>query len=211
MVDFWPRPPERSYPDLILNKLRPGDIHTHVFAQQFPIVAPDGKLFEHLFRARARGVRFDLGHGAGSFWFRNAVPALEQGFAPDTISTDFHMGNVNGPVVNMAKTMSKYLAMGMPLRDVVERSTTAPAMLVGHPELGTLSPGTEADVSVFRLDEGRFGCADCGRTRIEGTHNLACALTVRAGRVVFDPSGLTMPPWRDAPPAYWMTPEEPQA
>ncbi len=207
MVDFWPRPPERPYADLILAKLRPGDIHTHVFAQQFPIVQPDGKLFDHLFRARDRGVRFDLGHGAGSFWFRNAVPALEQGFPPDTISTDFHLGNVNGPVVSMQRTMSKCLAMGMPLQDVVERSTSAPAILVGHPELGTLSPGAEADVAVFRLEEGRFGFTDCGKAKIEGTRNLACALTVRAGKVIFDPSGLTMPPWREAPPAYWVMPE----
>jgi len=206
MVDFWPRPPERPYPELILEKLRPGDIHTHVFAQQFPIVAPDGKLHQHLFRARERGVRFDLGHGAASFWFRNAVPALEQGFPPDTISTDFHMGNVNGPVVSMLHTMSKYLAIGMPLRDVVERSTLAPARLVGHPELGTLSRGAEADVAVFRVLAGRFGYADCGRARLEGAQKLESALTVRAGRVAYDPSGLTMPPWREAPPAYWAMP-----
>lgn len=207
MVDFWPRPPERPYPELILEKLRPGDIHTHVFAQQFPIVDAGGKLHQHLFRARERGVRFDLGHGAASFWFRNAVPALEQGFPPDTISTDFHMGNVNGPVVSMLRTMSKCLAMGMPLREVVERSTVAPARLVGHPELGTLSPGAEADVAVFRLESGRFGYADCGRARIEGSQDLQCALTVRAGRVVYDPSGLAMPLWRDAPAAYWVTPD----
>lgn len=207
MADFWPRPPERPYADLILTKLRPGDIHTHVFAQQFPIVKPDGKLFDHLFRARERGVRFDLGHGAGSFWFRNAVPALEQGFPPDTISTDFHLGNVNGPVVSMQRTMSKCLAMGMSLRDVIERSTSAPARLIGHPELGTLSPGSDADVAVFRLDEGRFSFADCGRAKLEGAWNLACVLTVRAGKVIFDPSGLTMPFWRDAPPAYWVMPE----
>jgi dihydroorotase len=206
MVDFWPRPPERPYPDLLLQKLRPGDIHTHVFAQQFPIVAPDGKISAFLFEARERGIRFDLGHGAGSFWFRNAVPAMEQGFPPDTISTDFHMANVNGPVFSMLHTMSKYLAIGMPLRDVIMRSTVAPARLVGRPELGTLSVGCEADVAVFRQVKGRFGYTDCGHARLNGTRNLECALTVRAGKVVYDPAGLTMPPWRDAPPAYWVTP-----
>ncbi len=85
MVDFWPRPPERPYPDLILKKLRPGDIHTHVFAQQFPIINDKGKVYDYMFEARDRGVIFDLGHGAGSFWFRNAVPALENGFPPDSI------------------------------------------------------------------------------------------------------------------------------
>ena len=101
MVDFWPRPPERPYPQLLLEKLRPGDIHTHVFAQQFPIVDERRRLHDHLLAARKRGVIFDLGHGAGSFWFRNAVPAIEQGFIPDTLSTDLHMGNVNGPVLDM--------------------------------------------------------------------------------------------------------------
>jgi dihydroorotase len=105
MVDFWPRPPERPYADLILDKLRPGDIHTHVFAQQFPILGDDGKVNPILFQARRRGVIFDLGHGAGSFWFRNAVPAIRQGFIPDSISTDLHMDNVNGPVVDMITTM----------------------------------------------------------------------------------------------------------
>jgi dihydroorotase len=116
MVDFWPRPPERSYPDLILKKLRPGDIHTHVFAQQFPILNEARKVNDFMWQARERGVRFDLGHGAGSFWFRNAVPAFQDGFVPDTISTDLHMANICGPVVSMLNTMSKFYAMGMPLQ-----------------------------------------------------------------------------------------------
>ncbi|MDQ3656284.1 MAG: amidohydrolase family protein, partial [Chloroflexota bacterium] len=96
MVDFFPNLPDQSYPDLILEKLRPGDIHTHVFAQQFPIIDEHGQVFDHLRQARERGVVFDVGHGAGSFWFRNAVPAIQQGFIPDSISTDLHTGNVAG-------------------------------------------------------------------------------------------------------------------
>ena len=203
MVDFWPRPPERSYPDLILNKLRPGDIHTHVFAQQFPIVDENGRVYDHLFRARDRGVIFDLGHGAGSFWFRNAVPALKDGFAPDSISTDLHMANINGPVVSMLTTMSKYLSMGMPLQDVIRRSTVAPAREIGRPDLGTLSVGSEADIAVFRHLKGRFGFTDCGHAKILGQEKLACAMTVRAGDIVYDPTGLSMPEWEHAPASYW--------
>ena len=114
MVDFYPWLPERPYPDLILEKLRPGDIHTHVFAQQFPVIDDHGKVFDHLFRARERGVIFDLGHGAASFWFRHAAPAIREGFVPDSISTDLHTGNLNGPVIDMVTTMSKLLAMGVP-------------------------------------------------------------------------------------------------
>src|SRR5215212_4952431 len=196
MVDFYPSLPERPYPELILQKLRPGDIHTHVFAQQFPVTDGQGKVCDHLVRARERGVIFDLGHGAASFWFRNAVPAIRQGFVPDSISTDLHTGNLNGPVIDMATTMSKMLAMGESLPEVIARSTVAPAREIGRPELGTLTPGAEADVTVFRLDEGEFGFVDCGRTRIEGSQRLRCVLTVRAGEIVYNPHGLGLPSWQ---------------
>lgn len=207
MVDFWPRPPERPYPELILNKLRPGDIHTHVFAQQFPILSSDGKVNDFLFAACKRGVRFDLGHGAGSFWFRNAVPALRDGFSPDTISTDLHMGNINGPVSSMLNTMSKCLCMGMPLEEVIQRSTVLPAQLIGRPELGTLSAGACADVAVFERLEGTFGYTDCGKAKMLGSQKLECQLTLRAGQIVYDPNGMSMPLWEQAPEAYWKMPE----
>ena len=121
MVDFWPRPPERPYPELILKKLRPGDIHTHVFARQFPIVDDNGRVFKYMFEARERGVWFDLGHGAASFWFRNGARAIRDGFSPDSISTDLHMGNIHGSVISMLDTMSKCLVMGMPLPEVISK------------------------------------------------------------------------------------------
>ena len=207
MVDFWPRPPERPYPDLILNKLRPGDIHTHVFAQQFPILDEDGHVRDDLRRARDRGVIFDLGHGAGSFWFRNALPALRDGFPPDSISTDLHMGNINGPVVSMINTMSKYLSMGMSLQEVIMRSTVAPAREIGHPELGTLGVGAEADVAVLQRLQGTFGYADCGRAKMVGHGRLQCVMTLRAGEIIYDPTGLSMPEWERAPAPYWVIPE----
>lgn len=206
MVDFWPRPPERPYPDLILKKLRPGDIHTHVFAQQFPIVNKEGKVYDYMFQARERGVIFDLGHGAGSFWFRNAVPAWEDGFPPDSISTDLHMGNINGPVVNTITTMSKFLNIGMPLNEVIYRTTVTPAREINRPDLGTLTPGAEADVAVIRRLEGAFGYTDCGRAKIVGNEKLECALTVKGGEIVYDPTGLSMPLWQDAPETYWKIP-----
>jgi len=206
MVDFWPRPPERPYPELILGKLRPGDIHTHVFARQFPIVDENRRVHDHLWKARERGVIFDLGHGAGSFWFRNAQPALTDGFPPDSISTDLHMGNINGPVVSMIQTMSKCLCMGMPLQEVIYRSTVTPAREVGHPELGTLNVGAEADVAVLRRLQGRHSYADCGKAKMVGDSKLECAMTIRAGKVVYDPEGLSMPEWENAPAAYWEIP-----
>jgi dihydroorotase len=206
MVDFWPRPPERSYEELILEKMRPGDIHTHVFAQQFPVLDERGKPNRILFEARERGVIFDVGHGAGSFWFRNAQPALEGGFAPDSISTDLHTGNVHGVVVDMQTTMNKLLNLGMPLQEVIYRSTVTPAHEIGHPELGALTVGAEADIAVFKLLTGEFSFVDCGRAKIYGDKKLECALTLRAGKIVFDPTGLSMPRWQEAPEAYWRLP-----
>ena len=203
MVDFWPRPPERSYEELILEKMRPGDIHTHVFAQQFPVLDDAEQPSAFLHEARARGVIFDLGHGAGSFWFRNAVPAMQNGFSPDSISTDLHTHNVHGVVVDMQTTMSKMLNIGMPLQEVIQRSTVEPAKEIGHPELGHLSVGAEADVAAFRQLEGEFSFVDCGHAKMLGDRKLECALTLRAGKVVFDPGGLSMPLWEKAPEAYW--------
>ncbi len=199
MYDFWPRP-ERTYEDL-LKKMRPGDIHTHVFAQQFPIVLADGKINPALAEARARGVIFDVGHGAGSFWFRNAVPAQRQGFIPDSMSTDLHTGDLN--VVSMTIVMSKFLAMGVPLDDIIRRSTVNPAAEIHRPELGTLTVGKDADIAVLELAKGHFSYIDCGVARFNGNANLTARMTIRAGRIVYDPSGLSMVEWEKARPQYF--------
>jgi dihydroorotase len=203
MFDFWPRP-DRSYAELILKKMRPGDIHTHVFAQQFPILLPDGKINPILAEARARGVIFDVGHGAGSFWFRNAVPAVKQSFIPDSMSTDLHTGNFT--VLSLTEVMSKFLAMGVPLEDIIRRSTVNPAQEIHRPELGTLSVGKEADIAVLEQLNGSFGYVDCGFARMDGKVKLVARMTVRAGRIVWDPSGLSMVDWEKARPQYFNMP-----
>lgn len=204
MVDFWPRP-ARTYADLILKKMRPGDIHTHVFAQQFPIIV-DGKVNPIMQQARARGVIFDVGHGAGSFWFRNAAPAVKQGFLPDSFSTDLHSGNYT--ILSMNNVMSKFLSMGVPLEDVIRRSTVNPAKEIKRPELGTLSVGRDADIAVLELQRGEFSYIDCGLARMDGKLKLTARMTVRAGRIVYDPTGLSMVEWEHARPQYFHTPVE---
>jgi len=201
MVDFWHRR-GRTYQEL-LQKMQPGDIHTHVYAQQFPILDEGGGPAEFMFEARERGIVFDLGHGAGSFWFRQAIPAYAGGFYPDSISTDLHIGNVNGVVHDMLTTMSKLLCMGMPLTEVIYRSTVRPAQEIGHPELGHLSVGAEADIAVLRQDTGHFAYVDCGQARMDGDRKLACEMTVRAGEIVYDVNGRARPHWQEAPPEYW--------
>ena len=203
MVDFWPRPPERPYPTLILEKMRPGDIHTHVFARQFPVIDESGKVQPYMREARERGTWFDLGHGAGSFWYRNGARAIADDFIPDSISTDLHMGNIRGPVISMLDTMSKCIGMGMTLLDVIYRSTVTPAEAIGRPELGTLSEGAEADVAVLEVRSGAFSLQDCGYTRIDVDKKLDCVLTVRKGKVQYERDGHTVPRWEDAPESYW--------
>ena len=204
MFDFWPRP-ERTYEELILKKMRPGDIHTHVFAQQFPIILPDGKINPALAEAHARGVVFDVGHGSGSFWFRNAVTAEKQGFIPDSFSTDLHIGNYN--VVSMNDVMSKFLGMGVPLEDVIRRSTVNPASEIHRQELGSLSPGRDADIAVLDLVKGHFSYIDCGVARMDANQRLTARMTIRAGRILYDPSGLSMVGWEKARPQYFTIPD----
>ena len=195
MFDFAPRP-ERSYRDLLLEKLRPGDIHTHIYARHIPSLDAQGKVYDYIFEARKRGVIFDLGHGGGSFWFRIAVPDLAQGYYPDSISTDQHAFSVHGPVFGMSAVCSKLLNLGMPLYEVIYRSTVTPADIVRRPELGSLSEGAEADVAVFGLEEGEFGFWDCGRGKIRANQRLQCQMTIRAGQIVHDLNGLTMAEWQ---------------
>jgi dihydroorotase len=199
MVDFHPKP-GRGYPELILQHMRPGDIHTHVYGRLTPQLDGNKKLQPYMLEARKRGVLFDVGHGAGSFWFRIAVPAIEQGFLPDTISTDIHKDSIMLPRANMTTTMSKFLNIGLTLEQVIERSTVNPAKAIRRPELGTLSEGSVADIAVLELQRGQFAFLDSGHGKLIGDKRLRCVLTVREGKVVWDTEGLSLTEWRNAGP-----------
>ena len=189
MVDFRPKP-ETSYEDLILKHMRPGDIQTHVYGRVRPQLDGNKKVQAYLWEARKRGVLFDVGHGSGSFLFRIAAPAVAQGFLPDTISTDIHKDSVMLPRATMITTMSKFLNLGLSVEQVVERSTVNPARAIRRPELGTLSEGAVADIAVIELERGQFAFLDSGHGKLTGDKNLRCVLTVRNGKVVWDPDGL---------------------
>ncbi|MBK5292406.1 MAG: amidohydrolase/deacetylase family metallohydrolase [Acidobacteriia bacterium] len=186
MVDFGYFMLERPYYQLVGEHLRPGDISTHMFRGPVPYVDAQGKLYDYLRQARRRGVRFDVGHGGGSFVFRNAAPAIAQGFYPDSISTDLHTGSMNAGMIDMPATMSKCLALGMPLVEVMRASTWTPAQMIQRPELGHLTIGAEADVAVWNRMQGAFGYADASGARLEGKQRLACELTLRRGQVVWN-------------------------
>ena len=132
----------------------------------------------------SRGVHLDIGHGAGSFAFDTAEKALKQGVVPGTISSDVHQFNVNGPVFDLATTLSKFLHLGLSLEEVVQRASTNPANLFGFPKgLGTLKVGSEADVALFSLAEGDFQFEDSVKQTRLGHRKLVPVATVKAGRI----------------------------
>ena len=189
MVDFGFFQRTRPYYELVGERLRPGDISTHMYRGPIPICDGDGNLYPYLWQARERGVLFDLGHGAGSFVWANALPCIEQGFYPDSISTDLHTMSMNVGMLDMATTMSKCLVMGMPLNDVVKASTVDAARVIGRPEHGHLTVGAAADVAVLKLLEGSFGYLDSFDGRYEGDRRLVCELTLKDGEVMWDWNG----------------------
>lgn len=202
MVDFGFFRKERPYYELVGQRLRPGDISTHFYRSCVPMVDESGKLYDYLGEARKRGVIFDVGHGGGSLVFRNAVPAVAAGFYPDAISTDLHTGSMNAGMMDMPTTMSKFLVMGMPLKEVILASTHRPARIIGHPELGTLTVGAPADIAAFRLLEGDFGYIDASGGALRGKQRLMCELTVRAGAIVWDWNGRGGVDYRTMGPEY---------
>jgi dihydroorotase len=206
MVDFGFFLPERPYYELVTKRLRPGDISTHVYRSAVPWIDEQGKLYPYLAQARERGVKFDVGHGGGSFHFRNAVPAVAQGFWPDSISTDLHADSMNAGMQDLPTTMSKFLNMGVPLAEVIKRSTWMPAELIHHPERGHLSIGADADIAVLRVADGQFGFTDSSGGTMPGKQRIFAEMTLLAGEVVWDWNGRAGTPWQKLPPDYGMRP-----
>lgn len=195
MVDFATFRPERPFQELVLQRLRPGDIYTHAYLSAVPMLDEQGKLLPYLFAARERGVIFDVGHGAGSFSFRQAAPAVRQGFLPDSISTDLHVDSMNAGMKDLTNVMSKFLNLGMSVEDVVARATWHPAREIRREEFGHLTPGAVADVAVLRLEKGRFGFVDSRGLRLRGDRKLVAELTLKDGKVVWDLNGLAAQDW----------------
>jgi dihydroorotase len=198
MVDFAEFRPERPFQELVLKHLRPGDIYTHQYLHVVPMLDGQGHVLPYLFEARKRGIIFDVGHGGGSFSFLQAIPAIKQGFVPDSISTDLHADSMNAGMKDMLNLMSKFLNMGMPLDDVIACSTWHPAREIHHEKLGNLSVGSDADVAVLRVVKGKFGFVDSGHLRMEGDQMLVGEMTLRGGKIVWDLNGLSAEDWKHA-------------
>jgi dihydroorotase len=173
--------PPPSYEDVIA-RLRPGDVLTHCF-RPFPNspVATDGRPRPAVLAARERGVLFDIGHGMGSFSFEVAQNMLAAGFAPDTISSDVHDLNREGPVFDQATTLSKFLALGMPLTEVIRSTTASPAAAIRRPELGSLRPGSAGDATVFTLEQGEHHFTDSLTKTLKGSLRISVSAVVLGG------------------------------
>ena len=195
MVDFGIFRPERPHSELVLKHLRPGDIYTHAYLERVPMFDDSGKIRPYLFEAQKRGVIFDVGHGGGSFVFRYAVPATKQGFYPNSISTDLHIGSMNAGMKDMVNVMSKFLNLNMPLADVIRASTWNPSREIKREDLGHLSVGATADIAVLRLDKGNFGFLDVEQRTMPGAQRLGCEMTIMGGQVMYDLNARAYDPW----------------
>ncbi len=164
MIDFGGSNPPLSIEELFMKHLRPGDIFTHCFGQlasrESIVDVQTGKVKPFVWEARKKGIVFDVGYGGISFAFSQAIPAIKNGFYPNTISTDIHTGSMNNAMKDMLTTMSKFLAMGMDLKTVITASTWTPAQVIKREELGSLSVGSDADIALLNLREGKFGLFD---------------------------------------------------
>ncbi|UZR96637.1 amidohydrolase/deacetylase family metallohydrolase [Chondrinema litorale] len=198
MIDFGGNIPPLSLADLLINRLRSGDIFTHAYANvsgRMPIVDANGEVMQFVKEAQEKGVIFDVGHGGGSFAYSQAVPATQNGFFPNTISTDLHTGSMNAGMKDLLNVMSKFLNLGMTLPEVINASSWKSAQVIQKKDIGHLSVGTVADIAVFKLEKGNFGFVDSSGYKMQGDKKLVCELTIRAGEIVYDLNGMSKQLW----------------
>lgn len=204
MVDFGSATPTLSIEELFTKHFRTGDIFTHCFGQlagrEFIVDTLTKKVKPFVIDAQKRGIVFDVGYGGISFAYTQAIPAIKQGFYPNTISTDIHTGSYNAAMKDMLTTMSKFMAMGMDFKSVIKASTWAPAQAIKREELGSLSVGSDADIALLNIRQGKFGLFDYTGRKLETARKLECEMTVRGGRIVYDLNGRANPIFRPVQP-----------
>lgn len=169
----------------ILAELKAGDILTHCFHGKANGILDDNtKVKREVYRAIERGVIFDVGHGKGSFSFDVARNALSQGVQPHTISSDLHTYNINGPVYDLATTVSKFLYLGFSLDEAIRKVTFTPACAIQcEHEIGSLREGACADATVLDLIEQNCDLTDCEGKTVTGHQKLIPYIVIRQGRL----------------------------
>ena len=165
-------------------KMASGDIYTHTYHgyRSTIIQAGSGQLDPEVRLAREKGVLFDVGFGQGSFNWTVAELSAQQGFWPDTISTDLHSGTCEGPAYDLPTVMTKLLHLGMPLEEVIRAATSEPAKAIGWANrIGSLAVGREADVTVLSLDAIDLELEDCQSQMRRVQQRLAPRAVWRSG------------------------------
>lgn len=184
MVHIGESPPTL---DEVLAALDPGDVVTHCFnGKRGGNILDDERVLETARNAQSDGILFDVGHGAGSFSFDIARRAIELGVLPYSISTDLHQRNVHGPVWDLATTLSKIMALGMPLEEIIPRVTEHPARVVGLDRDGArwLEEGATADFTLFDVVDGSVELADAIGDKLRVERLITPMLAVRGAKAV---------------------------
>lgn len=197
MIDFGGSNPALSIEELFFKRLRPGDIFTHCFAQlstrEFIVDTMTRQVKPFVIEAQKRGIIFDVGFGGISFSFSQALYAVKNGFYPNSISTDQHTGSMNNAMKDQLNVMSIFLNLGIDFPTVIKASTWNPAREIKREELGHLTEGSVADVTILNLRQGKFGFFDYTGYRIDGDKRLGCEMTIKDGKIVYDLNGLAKP------------------
>ncbi len=173
----------------LLEILKKGDILVHPFnpPRSGPnLLGADGKILPQILELKDRGIFCDFAHGTHLQW-ETAEKAAKQGWFPDTISTDIHRAHAapNGAVIDLVTTMAKFMTLGLTIGQVIEKTTAAPARILKFPEkIGTLAPGSAADVSVLELQSGRFDLLDSNREKRTASQRIVPVATVRGGILI---------------------------
>ena len=183
--------------EAVMSRFRKGDIFTHIFGR--PLLDSNNKVYPFVREAQQRGVIFDVGFGGASFDFARAIPALKDGFFPNSISSDLHINSMNNAMKDMNNIMSLFMAMGMDFDSVIAAATWNPAREIKREDLGSLTVGSVADIAILRVREGDFGYwARDGK--INGNKRLETEMTIRGGTIVYNLNGLLDPINLPAPP-----------
>ncbi|MFM9909633.1 MAG: amidohydrolase/deacetylase family metallohydrolase [Chitinophagaceae bacterium] len=205
IVDFGGNDPAKPIEELFMKHLRPGDIFTHALSKLRPgeiganyqresvLDESTNTIKPFVWQAQKKGIIFDIGYGGASFAFSQAIPAIKAGFYPNTISTDLHTGSMNTSMKDMLSVMSKFMFMGMDLKSVITASTWKPAQVIKREELGHLSMGAIADITILTIREGNFGFYDKTGFKVNGTKKFECEMTIKGGKIVYDLNGIADP------------------
>ena len=198
IIDFGGAKPNLPIEELYFKHLRPGDIYTHTYAalgggREEIVDAATNQLKPFVLAAQKRGILFDVGYGGTSFNYSQAIPALKAGLYPNTISTDLHTGSMNTSMKDQLSVMSKFMNMGMSLKEVIKASTWNAAQAINRPLLGNFSVGSEADIAILKIRKGNFGFYDKTGFKLKGNEKFECEVTIKGGKVVYDLNGLATP------------------